>query len=1016
MSGRMRQFWSGIAMLLAACAAAAQPDSAAFVLRDFLGREWRDETVRFNLGAAQLKQMEAGRALVGPDGAVPYQRVQAEQGNAAQIEFQANLKPFSTSTYRFGDAPASRRTDLRVEQTADRVRIYNERIGVSVRKRLAPGEGPIEAVKLGARKWLGKSRLAHAPVRYAVDVLAEGPVHAQLRCRVTFADGGVWTLTLRVEANEPVVLVDETFSGANTSFDVVLNEGYAAQRILYRNGKGFPGDANAVGRLATAPTESSGQDPVFMLEPWLHWYERVRQGTWFGLYNDAEPELLAIAARDPAAWIDARKKPEARVPVQLPLTRAGGELRWSLPLREGERRWMFIAADRDASLALLNDKTPRSGNVSMVRAPLPQQYQIKHGDFPLDRVKDYVLAWPDDGRAEGGAVVTAEDLKRWRARCKADAAAVPRLPAEALSHFNLDAFLPNYLCTEDPALGKRLAAALATWMQESVDMFLHQGALITIGFAPHQQVTMLSTVNLFEAMRDSVHVSPDLRQRLRAQLAFLAYTVNREDYWSPERGFAANPNMSTMVAAYLSRFGAALRTHPAAPAWIAKGMAELRTELDTWSDENGGWLEAPHYAMVSYDYMLAAFMAAHNTGVNTYLYDPKMKRVIEWLAKISTPPNAALGGHRHRPPIGNTYVREPSGEFGTIAYLWRGRDPKFASEMQWMYRAQGSFPTPGIGGFFASLAGFRALLLDPAVPESPPGYSSEMFPKTGVILRSGFPSARETQLHMIAGTNHAHYDRDSGSFTLWGKGRVIADDFGYYGYAPGEDHSMVVSPKASDRELMIVNRFAPSPDVDYVRGTKGNAWDRQIVFVKDRDPLGANYCVILDTVSDGPQAMWRAWFTASRIAGREQRFTAEGGDDVDTDIFFLLPPAGSMAIEEKTRTSWGLTQGKYGQATTTQRGLVGTVGARNVVATVLYPRLKTQAQPVFTAIADGNGVKIETPQGTDYVFAGRETFAYRDAAVQFQGTVGAVLTRGGARRPWLGAAGRLAAGGSVLTQ
>src|SRR5206468_23071 len=122
------------------------------------------------------------------------------------------------------------------------------------------------------------------------------------------------------------------------------------------------------------------------------------------------------------------------------------------------------------------------------------------------------------------------------------------------------------------------------------------------------------------------------------------------------------------------------------------------------------------------------------------------------------------------------------GQFGTIAYLWRERDPAFAAEMQWMYRQQGAPPEPVVGGFVPSLAGFRSLLLDRTLPEKAPGYRSEWFPRTGVILRSHFPSARETQLHLVAGPNHAHYDRDSGSFTLWGKGRVVANDFGYYGH------------------------------------------------------------------------------------------------------------------------------------------------------------------------------------------------------------------------------------------
>lgn len=156
-----------------------------------------------------------------------------------------------------------------------------------------------------------------------------------------------------------------------------------------------------------------------------------------------------------------------------------------------------------------------------------------------------------------------------------------------------------------------------------------------------------------------------------------------------------------------------------------------------------------------------------------------MKKVIEWLAKISTPPDSRAGGRRHLPPIGNTYMHEPTSELGHIAYLWRDRDPEFASHMQWMHRQHGSRLEPGIGGFYPTLAGYRTFLVDPAIPEKPPAWTSELFPEAGVMLRNGFPTDRETQLCLIAGRLHDHYDDDSGSFTLWGKGRLLANDFGY---------------------------------------------------------------------------------------------------------------------------------------------------------------------------------------------------------------------------------------------
>src|SRR5262249_48640159 len=384
------------------------------------------------------------------------------------------------------------------------------------------------------------------------------------------------------------------------------------------------------------------------------------------------------------------------------------------------------------------------------------------------------------------------------------------------------------------------------------------------------------------------------------------------------------PNMTSTVAAYRAVLGAMIPAHPMAAAWVANGINELKYQLDHWSDFDGGWLEAPHYAMVSYDYLLGVFLMAHNAGFDDFLYHPRMKKIAEWFAKISTPPDSQLGGHRHFPPIGNTYIREPTGEFGLVASLWKLKEPTFAANMQWMHQQQGSPTEPGLGGFYPTLAGFRQLLIDPSIVAKPPAYGSELFTQTGVMLRSHFPSDRETQLHLIAGANHEHYDQDSGSFTLWGKGRLIANDFGYEGNMAADDHNMVVASKAPGSEIMRVAEFFSASNLDYVRGVKSGEWTRQIAFVKDPDPLGPNYFVISDSLKTPYPPVWRLWLTADSVMSRGQSAVAVGKEDVNTDIFFVQPGDVSLRTEQKTRQTSGIAAGQYGSVSTTQTGLIAT--------------------------------------------------------------------------------------------
>ncbi len=1008
----MNRLHTGLMVVLAGWLSFASPVLSAepqsrpdFVLRDFLGRQWRNESVRFPLSAAQLESAQAGLALRGPgDRPVLYQIVPGDAGSPPTLDLLADLDPYETSTYRFVSSAARGASDLQVEESAGLIRLRNSRVGISIRTRVARGEGPIEAFQLASGRWIGESVLnTAASVRtYSATLVSRGPVFSEILCQFEFSNGGRWDVRFRLQANEPVVLVDESFSAGDASWLTVrLNRDFGANRMLYRRGSG------EVGRLATADTTTPHEAPLFVLEPWLHWWERDRQGPWFGLYDNAGPDLLAIGARDAADWVDPGQKTEARASVRLPVSAQAGEINWTLPLSNGTRKWMIGAFDRETSLRPLAGK-------DLNVAPLPQQAFIKHGPFALNRIKDYVLEWEGDETGHPRLLVTQADLARWRPTFRLVPGKLAELVTAPLHEHRMDEPIAYYLGTRDADLGRHLAATAVRWVQSAVDMYLQQNALPTLGFAPHHQSSLLTALLLADVVWSAPHLPAELRRRLKAQVAFLAYTVNREDYWSPARGFNANPNMTSTVATFQTMLGCMISTHPLARTWIANGMRELKNnQLDEWADENGGWLEAPHYAMSSYDNLLGAFIATHNAGINDYLYDPKMKKVIEWLAKISTPPDSAANGRRNLPPIGNTYMREPTGQFGTIAYLWRERDPVFASEMQWMYRQHGSWPEPGVGGFAPSLAGFRGFLFDKTLPAKAPAYESELFPRTGVILRNHFPSARENQLHLIAGSNHEHYDRDSGSFTLWGKGRIIANDFGHSGHAPGDDHNMVVATLAPDSGMLRVTRFLPGVNIDYVRGVKNDAWERQIAFVKHPDPLGPNYYVIVDRVTGGVGTA-RLWFTANDVKSAANGALIEGKDDVDTDVF-LFGALPSAAAERRTRETWGMNGGNYGRVSTTQSGLAVQLESGSTLTTTLYPRLKSQSRPVVSALPNRSGVKVTSEAGTDYIFLSNAPVSFREGDVAFDGTIGAVLLRNDRTSLWLGHSGKVASSGRTLS-
>jgi hypothetical protein len=639
---------------------------------------------------------------------------------------------------------------------------------------------------------------------------------------------------------------------------------------------------------------------------------------------------------------------------------------------------------------------------------------IKHGDYPLDVVKDYVLSWDGDHENYPRLFIGKDDLPRLRKLLDADPKEVDRWTSrQPIDKYNIEDPLRAYFASGSSKLGATIVKRTEDWLQYTVhDDLLRQNNRATLGVAPHNQAVMLlPTLNLIDAALSAETLTPAQRKRFLAHIALLGYTVNRDDYWAPKLGYGANPNMTTTVAQYQVATACLIPSHPMASKWAKSGLDELKHQLYNWSDEDGGWLEAPHYAMASFDHMLASFLMAARAGFGDYVYEERVRKVAEWFAQISTPPDAHTKGLRHLPPIGNTYFNEPTGVFGIIAGLWQERDPTFAAHMQWMNLQHGS-PDLGLGWSFPGMTGYKKLLKTHGVAARQPDYGSRLFKKTGVVLRSHFATDRETYLHLIAGSNHAHYDYDSGSIVLWAKGRALANDWGYIGRHARKYHNLVDGKAAGGN--MHVNAFATQPNFDYVRGKKG-AWERQIGFAKDTAPDGASFFMIRDTYTAGDSATWRLWLTAEKVDVSASGATVTGIDDVDLDIFVYN--AGTLGLKLETATqkmTLGNYEGKVGRMSMTQTALTAALPGSSSMVALLYPRLKTEPPPRVTWHGDGRIAEVTSVLGTDFVFLALANAAVGHDDVSFTGTAGAVQLRGKTTIVSLGAAGNVAHGKNRL--
>ncbi len=1100
-----------------------------FKLKELLGHSWNHEIIRYDIEPGDIVALSRGARLVDSEGNETLFQLDKDKGKVA---FMANVAPYTTQVYRFQAGRSRLTTDLTVKSNNEIVQLSNAGFGLRLRKQFKDNKGPIHSWRLPSGKWVGGSSLhVTSPVtQYALEVTSKGPVEARAICRFTFENGGHVEITFAMLTGNPLVRIAERFDCPSDTGTLQLNfaGGFVPDQIVYRAGGSFPdgGREQQLGYVVVEGIAPNCTGTLFQLEPWLHWQNAKKRGLGFALLNRIGDDVVFFSTANPASWVNPKIGNRAASLIPL-IKQKDGRITLNGQLREGERVTLLGATSKAIYIAHLappaedssvtgeraeafSDVLAGESAVDLIdvlagentaelldmqaggigvdlpdvlagvaekdryKATLEQMYRTQYSDFPLDWVKDLTLEWTRKQRVHPRMIVTPTQLKRFKSTFEVDQNALAELRRSPIQTYNLDGILPTYLATEDPELGARLVSTALDMVERHVQEQL-SGTIMSVGVAPHSyQKGFPATLNLVDAVLDSDQMDDAAKTRIYAQIAFMGYMLARPAYWDSTRGFGAMfINMHTTVAAVRCTIAAILPDHPMSQEWMDLGMSYVKSELlDRWSDTDGKWIgthvEAPHYAICSYDDILGLFLMAHNTGCGDEIFGDTIKQMGHWLAAVSTPRDVRIKGWRHLAPIGNTYKFEPSGIFGVLAGIFQQRAPEYAAAMQWMQKEQGDPLSPGVGGFNAAFCGYRKIIGNSSFPAKAPYYGSEWFNEAGVVLRDNYASPTETMMYMIAGrgaTPQRHYDRDQGAITLWAHGQIVSDDFGYNGCAPEMEQSMVSSPAA--RGIMQVSDFSTSPHMDYVAGTKGS-WRRQVALVKgENNGRTPSYFVIHDSFTQPASATWRLWVSAKPVESygvkllevglktTEENAMENAMDDVlddalsmtspideasvgtksiylgskdvlvngfngvQTDIIFAqLPEGASIRTASLTKTPAGVNgAGCYvGKNPTTQIGLTLQSKRFASLLTLVFSRPEDAPSPTVEAIAGNRGFKITNGGCTDYVFLGEAPVAYEGGGASFKGQVGFARIVNGAAQLTLMTPGEITAAGNSLTK
>ena len=479
--------------------------------------------------------------------------------------------------------------------------------------------------------------------------------------------------------------------------------------------------------------------------------------------------------------------------------------------------------------------------------------------------------------------VTAQDVANARAvlsKAERDALAAMKFP----DHFDGTGKPDDLVFAALVAGNANAEKAVVKVTFEAIDKLIAaMPATIEKGTGPHAYARPAGlAASLADAALAGKTITPGQRTQLLNKIVQVNRLLHHSNYWDPKIGKCSlNPNMTTSANGYRIAFAALIPSHPESKGWFEAGYKGLVQEVEDWIDPQGGMIECPHYSMVIFDQWIAGFLIARNAGApeDGNLYNPKLKQAIEWFGNLSTPRDAKGQGFRRLPSLGHTYANERTNMFGTMASVWKDKDPKLAAEMAWMHKEQGEFGQPGILSYYPGMMGYRRFFRGRGVTPKPPTWTSAVYSETGVLLRNTIASDRETVLYLIAGRNHSHYFNDSGSITIWGKGRELCTEDDYQNRRNKDSraaHSMPDKPATFNGErVMALHEFSTSPAFDYVRGMR-RGWQRQIAFAKDTDPLGPNYFVVADTLdARSVPTIWRL-FLGGKIVPTAGGVTLQG--------------------------------------------------------------------------------------------------------------------------------------------
>lgn len=960
-----------VMMLVSAWAALAgaadqrAPAVAVFELGEHCGERHPPQAVSFALTAPENGIEPDHVSLLGPRGPVRHQLTDIELWpetkfvRTARVWTVTDLAPFEVRRFEVvsSESPAGEQNpeqgDVVVRQRDNVVEMGNGSCGFrflvgakSFDPPALPADvpGPVRAFRLADGTWFGGSELYGDTrvVRYDAEVLSRGPITGQMRIRYEYEDDTVMTLLATLtwgapqatwsmevtpvdleaavrQVTEPASVIDPLNPPSGAAANgwrllMGIDDRALGVRVTPEFGENRWGKHEWVeGRWRDEPVHvKPAEEPAGLLVnlvPWRDWWDSSTLTTLTFLSNGGAA-VFAMTAEDAGAWVE----PAAE----------GTWAPWGN--RRMRDKWLPVAKDKAGRVFM---QISLASGIRRWRCGVPESGP----PAALDRLKDMVLAWPEGPDAHPRLYMDRRMLDTAR-RQRVDEARVRALISEAGEpqlepHQADNAALGAWLVTGDRRIAERvqLVARLEHHLGLNGNFDRMRGTFLLCG--------------LYDGVLGSDLLGPQARRVARARMARAAYVLGTADTWSMERGFCSG-NLGMSVAHILNQglLGCVLGDHPAATTWVNVGLGMVERSLTDTVGPDGEWPESlANYAHVTVSSLLPLAVAARNGGYRDYVADPRLRKLMLFLAKSYSPPDPrptsdGTVGVSVLPPVGRGGARGRNGLPGVIARATASTDPDYSSTQQWVW-ARAGFPRniPD-----SRLGGWEHVYLDPSLPSRTPAWSLDVFREAGAILRHAVGTRDEWWTYFMASKIDGYPSENGGLPLVFARGVPIIARFSG-GYAEREElflNRVLPARPRGDNEFRQKNflhentpelvAWAGLPQSEYVEGlfpigrarftsheasahdvmqplpewpaspvaAEGDIpWRRQVMLVKEEGTSDAALYV-RDTVSGDRPTMWQMWMVSNGISPLGPSSPAARGQTRRPSV---STPSGPTALE-----------------------------------------------------------------------------------------------------------------------